>query len=225
MTIHEVYQRYQIMPSLRDHMFRVAGVANLIGTKLRAVPSSLPENAQAFTPQDLKDVIEAALLHDLGNIAKFDLEYFPEFLAPQGLKYWQEVQEQSWAKYGKNAHTTTMLMLDELNISPRVKELVDAVSFNKAKKNRDTPDYALKLVAYSDMRVDPHGVVSLDERFKDGEKRYQSREKVSTFTYAMAACLRSIEKQLFAPLEISPEDVNIENVSPFITDFAELSLQ
>jgi len=223
MTIHEVYQRYQIMPSLWDHMFRVAGVANYIGTKLLAVP--LLETAQPFTVQDLDDVIAAALLHDLGNIAKFDLDYFPEFLAPQGLKYWQKVQEQSWAKYGKNAHTTTLLMLDELDVSPRVKELVDAVSFNKAKKTLDSPDYARKLVAYSDMRVDPHGVVSLEDRFKDGEKRYQSKERVSTFTYAMAACLRNIEKQLFSPLDASPEDVTNEHVSPFIFPFDDVQLQ
>jgi hypothetical protein len=220
MTVGEIYRHYQLMPNLQQHMFRVAAVAEVIGREL--LKAKLSDAALSFTDQDLQDVLAALLLHDLGNMAKFKLDYFPEFVLPEGLAYWQAEQEQFWAKYGKNAHQATLQMLDELGVSSRVKELVDSVSFNKAKKNLDSPDYARKLCAYADMRVGPHGVVSLEERFRDGQKRYQPEGKVDRFSYAMAACLRKIEHQLFAPLSIGPEEITDQRVSPLLATYVDL---
>lgn len=222
MTVGEIYHHHHLMPNLQQHMFRVAAVAEVIGRELHK--ADLPAGALPFTEQDLQDVLDGLLLHDLGNMAKFKLEYFPEFVAPEGLAYWQAEQERFWAKYGKNAHQATLQMIDELNVSPRVKELVDAVSFNKAKKNLDSPDYARKLCAYADMRVGPHGVISLNARFDDGQKRYQPDGKVDRFSYAMAACLRKIEQQLFAPLTFRPEDVTDGAVQRLLKTYAERRL-
>ena len=78
-TIQEIYTHYQIMPVLQQHMLRVAGVTDLIcqlaGDKV-----------------DSHNVVIAALLHDSGNIIKFDLQRFPHFLEPEGLDYWLQAQ-------------------------------------------------------------------------------------------------------------------------------------
>jgi len=212
MTIHDVYERYDIMPNLQQHMFGVAAVAEYIGSKL--ISAKLPDGALPFTSQDLDDVITATLLHDLGNMAKFKLDYFPEFLEPKGLNYWRNIQQHFWAKYGKNAHQATLKILDDLDVSDRIKELVDSVSFNKAKNNLDSPDYARKLCAYSDMRVGPHGVVSLDGRFEDGKKRYQTVVTADAFSYAMAACLRNIETQIFSAIPLQWQDITDALICP-----------
>lgn len=217
MTIGEVYQRYEVMPNLAEHMFRVTAVAETIGHHLLSAP--LPEGALPFTQTDLDDVVTACLLHDLGNMAKFKLEYFPEFVEPQGLAYWLKIQQRFWQNYGKNAHQATLQMLGELGVSGRVKELVDAVSFNKAKQNQTSPDYARKLCAYADMRVGPHGIVSLDGRFVDGNTRYAPDGKVGPFTYAMSACLRNIERQLFAVIALQPEDITDQKIAPLLSRY------
>jgi len=60
MKISEIYEKYQIMPQLQLHMFRVAGVASLITENLE---KKIDTNSVIFT----------ALLHDLGNMAKIKL--------------------------------------------------------------------------------------------------------------------------------------------------------
>jgi len=79
MNIIQVYAKYQIMPELARHQLRVAGVAQTI---VQACQERLDEDS----------IVTACLLHDMGNILKFDLTRFPEFLQPEGLDYWQQVQ-------------------------------------------------------------------------------------------------------------------------------------
>lgn len=206
MTIDEIYKKYHIMPNLKQHMFRVTGVAEVLGREL-------------LSTDELDDVITAALLHDMGNMAKFDLEYFPQFLEPEGLEHWQKIQNDFWAKYGKNAHDATLKILDELEVSDRVKALVNAVSFNKAKQTLDSDDYGRKICAYADMRVAPYGVVSLKERLDDGQKRYGSKDKKNTFSYVMGAYLRKIETQLFEKSSFAPEQITDEAVAPLLEKY------
>lgn len=83
-----------------------------------------------------------------------------------------------------------------------------------------TSDYEKKLCAYADMRVAPWGVVSLDERLLDLEKRYaarypspedqQRREHFRRDAYAL-------ESQIFAHCDISPSDITDETIKSFFT--------
>ncbi len=64
-TITEVYDDYLIVINLQEHQRRVAAVAKLI--------------AENFSGElDRNGVIEAALLHDMGNIIKFNQDHFRE---------------------------------------------------------------------------------------------------------------------------------------------------
>jgi hypothetical protein len=206
MTVAEIYQQYQIMPNLQQHMFRVAGVAELI--------------CQHISQQvDREEVITACLLHDMGNIIKFDLTYFPEFIQPQGLEYWQAVKDQFVAKYGQNPHHATIAIARELHASDRVVELIDAVAFNIAKQNWESSDFSRKICAYADMRVAPSGVVSLTERLEDGRKRYEKPGQKNTFSYAMGAFLKKIEGQLFVACDLEPEDITSSSVESLIKKY------
>jgi len=75
MTIQQIYDHYDIMPSLQLHMLRVTAVAAMI--------------VESFNqPLDKNNIIKACLLHDMGNIVKFDFNYMkesmPQFLEPPG---------------------------------------------------------------------------------------------------------------------------------------------
>ena len=77
------------MPNLREHQLRVASVAAQICDNF-------------FEPLNKKDIVTACLLHDMGNIIKFNLNYFPELIKPEGIEYWQKVQNEYKKKYGND---------------------------------------------------------------------------------------------------------------------------
>ncbi len=206
-TISEIYTTYQIMGNLELHMLRVTGVAKAICTHISELVDS-------------ENIIQACLLHDMGNILKFDLAVFPEFLEPQGLAYWQGVKADFELRYGKNVHEATVVIAKEVGASDRVIELINAVSFNKEKQNWEGDDFGKKICAYADMRVAPYGVTSLKERLLDGEKRY----KASTFTYVMGAYVKKIETQIFDKCDIVPDDITDGLVEGWFEEFRQLSV-
>lgn len=192
------------MPSLQLHMLRVAAVAHLL--------------ADACTqPVDTKAIVTACLLHDMGNIAKFDLQRFPDFLQPEGLVYWQAQKEAFVEKYGPNPHHATVAIAQELRVNDRVLELIDAIGFNQARRNYDSLDFSRKIAAYSDMRVAPEGVTSLEARLADAQVRYHQPGKKETFNYVMRAFLRKIEQQLAAESSVAMDQITEEKVSPLFS--------
>lgn len=110
------------MPNLQEHMLRVTGVAFLICDNLEK-------------SVDRESVITACLIHDIGNIVKFKLEVFPEFLKPKGLRYWKEIQENFISKYGKNDYQANYKILKEIGVDARVFKLIKSMEFRKAPNN------------------------------------------------------------------------------------------
>ena len=205
MKISDIYQQYQIMPSLQLHMLKVASVSVLIC-----------DNFKGF-PIDKSSIVTACLLHDMGNVIKFDLTKFPDFLKPQGLDYWQQVKEDFLERYGNNASIASELIVEEIGVSSRVKELIQAISLLKAKENYLSQDFGKKICEYADNRVSPWGITTLDKRLKDLTQRYQkahpleSTKRSDLFEYS-----RKIEDQIFEHCGISPEEITNEKVSDTI---------
>jgi 5'-deoxynucleotidase YfbR-like HD superfamily hydrolase len=86
------------MQNLQDHQLRVAAVASIICDSFDFLINK-------------EKIIKVCLLHDMGNIIKFQLDYFPELNKPEGLEYWQNVQKEFIAKYGPNEHNATMKIM------------------------------------------------------------------------------------------------------------------
>jgi hypothetical protein len=198
MTILDIYSKYQIMPNLQTHMLRVAGVGKIIAEDL-------------CDQGEVENIIRTTLLHDMGNILKFDLTQFPKFLEPQGLDYWQGVKDQYRQKYGPDEHQASLQIAQEIGVSQRVLELIESINFSKAKENVVSMDLAKMICGYADDRVAPDGVVSLEERIADLEKRYgqkysspedkQRRKEFAEYT-------RSIEKRIFDSSSLKPDQIN-----------------
>lgn len=208
MTIRDIYKKYQIMPTLQLHQLRVAAVGKIIC-------GSIPDF------KDANDVITTCLLHDMGNIIKFDLNYFPEFLQPEGLEYWQQVKDEYVEKYGKDEHHATQEIITELVSSNKVINYANQVGFSKLNETKKDESLAKKICAYSDMRVGPYGVISIQERVDDGRKRYEGRkDKVigSDKFGELASALKEVEKQIFEVVTIRPEDITNELVDKMIEE-------
>ncbi|MDQ3008888.1 MAG: HD domain-containing protein, partial [bacterium] len=151
-TISDIYQEYDIMPGLQQHMLRVAGVAKIIC-------DSLPRGEVVTN-----DVVKACLLHDMGNIVKSDLRLFPEILGDRGEVYWQAKKQEVIIRYGNTPDLATKAILIELGVTATVIELVSAIGVPHLEATYLSQDIQKAICEYADLRVTPWGVATLSER-------------------------------------------------------------
>ncbi|MFA6077220.1 MAG: class I tRNA ligase family protein [Candidatus Paceibacterota bacterium] len=214
LSIDKIYKKYKIMLSLQNHMLRVAAVASLICDNFDE-------------PLNKEEVVTACLLHDMGNIIKSDLSYFPEFLKPEGLEYWQSVKDEYIAKYGNNEHEATIKIIKEIGLSDQMVRLAGKIEFSLLCIHRDSDEMSIKITHYCDLRVGPHGVLSYDERMDEGKKRYEGRTDVFAVQgrEELIVCGKEMEKQIFEKCKIKPEDINDETVTPLILELRDFMIK
>ncbi len=206
-NIIEVYDKYKIMPNLREHMFRVAAVASLICDNFN---ETLPK----------KEIVSACLLHDMGNIIKSDFKDFPEFLMPNGLDYWVKVKNEYIKKYGSEEHKATEIIAKENSLPIKTIEIIKHIGFSNAMKNESEKLFENKICNYADMRVGPYGVLSLEERISEAHERYKGKNhSISSNDFnSLTNSLRNIEEQIFLKCQIKPEDITDEAITPIILE-------
>ena len=214
MKISEIYEKYKIMPQLQMHMLRVTGVAAIICDSFE---SSL----------DKKTIISVCLVHDMGNIVKFKLDKFPEGLEPQGLIYWQKIQREFITKYGGNDYLATYKILEELGLSEKVQNLVSSNEFAKmAPISKLKNSFEQKICIYSDARVTPNGISSLDERLSEVKERYIKNKGVSEEFYnELWNSAKEVEKQIFSHCKIKPENITEEKIQHLISDLRNFNIK
>ena len=195
MKITEIYEKYKIPPNLQLHQLRVAGVASIICNNF---DSQLNKNS----------VIIACLLHDMGNILKFNFDIFDDdFYAPKGRAYWRNIKEEIRKKYGDDEHKASELIVKELSVSKQVVSLVNNIGFEFSKKASESKDYLRKICSYSDMRVAPNNVVSLSGRLSDLNARYNNKDNshfTSDYFGKYEPYWYGLEKQIFEHCKIKP---------------------
>jgi len=219
-TPREIYAAYNIMPSLQLHQLRVAAVGKLICDNF---------NPPAGGTVNERDVVLACLFHDMGNILKFELAMFPEFTEPEGVDYWESVKDKYRKKYGDDEHSATQEIMREIGLPKGIIDLMEGIGFSKVSEVAESTSFERKIIQYSDLRVGPHGTLSLNERIQEGRRRYRgSRRSVGTpdenrFNILVGAT-RVIEQQLFANASIKPADINDATVMPLIEELWDYSV-
>jgi hypothetical protein len=208
-TAQEIYDAYRIMPSLQLHQLRVAAVGKTICEDLtREV--------------DTHAVVLACLFHDMGNIIKSDLETFPDFLEPEGKAHWQLVKDDFLARYGKDENMATAVIAEEIDLPVGVCALMGGVGFSKLERTRDGASFEQKIVEYADLRVGPHGVLSMDARIGEASPRYQGKHpdmpRSSEEFERFVAAAHEVEQQVFGEATIAPDDITEQSVQPLLTE-------
>lgn len=174
-TLSKIYQLYNVPPNLAEHMLLVA-----------ALGEHLMES-WIEPPIDKEILTNALLLHDIGNLIKFDLDTDwseqmidkTDYLSKQEnhpLDYWQKKQREMIKKYGSNADEANVAIIKELIAYPKVSQLLEDHSFETLGKCLQGSDWGKKLVFYCDLRVEPRGLASVEERIRDLRKRYQHKD-------------------------------------------------
>ncbi len=203
------------MPSLQLHMLRVAGVASIIC-----------ENSKITI--DKKSVIEACLLHDMGNIIKFNLNFLPEFLKPEGLEYWQNVQNEFKQKYGDDEHAGIYEIAKEVGVTEKTFELIKSVGFTKAGQNLKENNLEKSVCCYSDHRVTPSGVLPLEERMQEGRKRFATNKNVKESEEVferLASPMRELESKIFSESRITPDYITDSVVNPLLESLKKFKIE
>lgn len=200
------------MPGLQLHQLRVAAVGKLIC-----------DNFQG--PINTRDVVLAGLFHDMGNIIKADLTLFPDFLKPEGRAYWQQVKEEDIAKYGTDEHAATLKIVRELELPDSVYAYIDGIGFSALHITRRSSSYEQKICEYADLRVGPHGALSLDERIEEGRIRYAGRtSEMPTHEERFAElkdAAKEIERQIFSRTDIKPADIRNGTIASIVEELWE----
>ncbi len=203
-NIAEIYERYRIPPWLALHMYRVASVAVMLFDA--QTPSVGGENERA-------ELIMACLLHDMGNIIKFDLDKLPSPVRTER-DHWETVRSDMIARYGRDEHRATLTILDELGVSSRVRDMIDSIGFLKNADTKEHGDVLTKIAVYADSRVVPNGVASLEERMTDMHERYSDQHpKDEPMTVKNREAIYDIEKELFTNASIRPEAITEQSIA------------
>lgn len=164
MKISEIYEKYTVQANLQLHMLRVAAVGVLI--------------ADHFTDKTLlnkNSLVTALLLHDIGNVIKFNFDK-PEYsnISAQDIEYWKKIQADYVEKYG-DEDTATEEIAKEIGVDAQTLDLLQKTSASKTMAAAISPDFNKKVACYADARIGLHGIVSIDERWDDINKRYEGR--------------------------------------------------
>jgi hypothetical protein len=209
MTLREIYEHYKIMPGLQQHQLRVAAVGKLICDNF-----DLPINT--------RDVVLAGLFHDMGNVIKADLTIFPDLLRPKGQLYWQEVKDTYIQKYGTDEHEATLQIVRELGLPDTVYSYIDGIGFSTMHITRDSRSFEQKICEYADLRVGPHGVLSLEERIEEGRRRYAGRTSEMPAHEDRFASLKDaameIERQIFSHTALEPSSITDLSIATIVSE-------
>lgn len=204
-TAQQIYDAYNIMPALQLHQLRVAAVAK-----------TLCENVTRDV--DAHAVILASLFHDMGNIIKSDLSLFPDLVEPEGIAHWQLVKDEFIKNYGTDEHEAIATIAEEINLPVRVRILIENLGFSELERTRDEESFEQKIVEYADLRVGPHGVLSMEARIHEASVRYINKHpdmpKLTEEFERLVGAAYNIERQVFSEADIAPGDITEQMVSP-----------
>jgi hypothetical protein len=191
MTITAVYKKFSVAPNLIEHMLSVTKIVKVLQLHWTGVVI------------DWQALLLASLVHDVGNIVKFDFIKYPQFLGTeQGhLDYWKETQKQMISKYGADDHIATGKIMAELGFDSRLIKVIQDKSFGNSETVAAAHDWPAKILAYADLRVLPQGIGSLDERIADVKVRMPKYTSRKDFPELVKAVYQ-IETQLQAVVDL-----------------------
>ncbi len=199
MRIKAIYQRFKIPPRLQDHLLRVGKTALFI-SKHWTGPRIEPELVK-----------KAALLHDLGNIVKFDLERYPISRERDKAILWFKIKKDVTDKYGTDKHQATLKMLKELRVGSAIVKLIKAKSFPNAIKIEKSDHWELKILFYADLRAAPFGFLPVKGRLDEALSRLGKYQQLENLNEIVQACYQ-IEKQIQENTDVDVMTITDESV-------------
>ena len=205
-TANDLYTEWRVPPNLQRHLLTVAAVADAV------------LDAWFGPPIDRNRILRVLLLHDIGNVVKSDFDNQPNLLEEEQdrIDHWKHVQAEMIDRFGKDDHVASHRIAEIIGLSRDELALLDAKIFIKNDLTRESTDYELKLAAYADQRVAPHGVMGLLDRLSEAKERYRDKPGSSMNnprTDLLIECAVAIENQLRQYMRINPDSITQDTLS------------
>jgi len=203
MTIKDIYHQFGVPPNLQEHMLRVTQVALFIC------------NHWTGPALNQTNLLQIALLHDLGNVVKFDFDKHPEFLGDEiiNLDFWRNEQQKIIAQYGPDDHQATQKMLEEIGAPSLVTQTILAKGFGNSIATKDSTSWELKILHYADLRVMPTGVSTLQARLDEVLNRLDKYKNRPDLPDLVQAC-KDIERQIQENLSVNISQITDAAIGP-----------
>lgn len=164
-----------------------------------------------------QNIVATLLLHDLGNLLKFDLVKGLNLLdeSERNLEYWTEKKKQLQEQYSSDEHQATFLMAKETSANDKVLFILQHMGSSHLSETLESDDWELKICSYSDFRVGPFGYLTVEERFKNILERYEGSSHVLSdrpkTIEKMLACL-ALEDQLRSRISADMDTLPVEEL-------------
>lgn len=110
-------------------------------------------------------------------------------------------------------------MLEEIGIDNVIINTILDKSFSNAVRTDKEGGWWLKILSYSDMRVVPAGITSLDRRIKDLFERldkYKNRPDINDLIGAMKHIEKDIQSNVAVSLESIPNELKQKEINSFL---------
>jgi predicted HD phosphohydrolase len=174
---------------------------------------------------DKDTLIKCALVHDLGNLVKFNFEINPEFWGSEksNTDYWRTKQKEMVAKYGATDNEATSKILKEMRFPKDLIELIYSKRFANSVHTLESDNLILKILHYSDLRTLPLKIGTLEDRFDDIRGRMPQYNKRADLADLFNAC-RGIEKQIQLHVDVSLSQINSDSIEYTDEDFLNIEV-
>ena len=189
MNVNKIYQKYNIPPNLQKHMLRVAALSRI-----------LIDNWNG-NEIDKKSVVLACLFHDMANIIKFKFDKPLLFDEEQNnIDFWNNIRKQYVSKYGENVHKATLTICQEIGLNKKVLDLINNLDWDNTIKVLENKDNGSAVCIYCDMRIGPHGILSLKDRIDNLQTRNKNHD-MTFIRYAAVLLEKTLQKYLLTDIE------------------------
>lgn len=211
MHVIQIYQQYQIPQNLQLHMLRVAAVGKIICDHI------------TFQAIDADLIIKTLLLHDMGNIIKFNFNNTSMFSPEDSaiIDLYKTAQAEFIRKYGTDADKATLQIIEEITSDKRIMELCKNSHGEKAHRYVNGAFWHEKICYYADMRIGLHGILSVDERFDDLKQRYP--HELEELEHYHQTC-KTIEQQIQKMCTLDLAYINDELIEDQLNQLSELDI-
>lgn len=161
MKISEIYSQYSIPLNLQSHMLKVAALGSLICDRFE----------DHVIDKDL--VVKTLLLHDMGNILKFNFERLDLFeeADKKNVEKYKHAQKEYREKYGSDPDVATLQIIKEITSDKEVATLCEEAHWLNLANFINSDRWDVMVCTYSDMRTGPFGLLTITERVNDLKKR------------------------------------------------------
>lgn len=211
MKASAAYQYYNIMPTLAQHMLQVGAVAKIVTDQINE-----PDFPAA-------EIISACLLHDMGNIVKFDLDNVPAGLDVPDIDHWKSVQTNIRKQYGLDEHQVTHHIANELGVSETTLNAIENCGTSKAASVLAAHNIPAMVVTYCDYHVAPTNIVSPAQRLADILDRYAGTPKYTGYQTDGQNVL-ALANYLETTYKIDPDLVTAEAVASVVESLRDWDL-